>query len=477
LKTRRARAFFCGVFPFAIYSIAVAQPHPATTPTTAPVEILISSGRPLADAAEAVNQICGSRITYEDPPYENASSFDQASSGTPALPRTRVFDYRLNDRAGKQPFDLASALVSAYNACCPTTKFRAISESDSIINVIPVENMNKSGHLVKYEPLLDEKISYSADGKTFDDAAQDICNLIGKPKGMEIGINGMANAMRQANASQTFHDQPARQCLNQLVAEYDKQHDSPILWSFLRDPGGRFAALNFYSVNPPATDPGGLWLYLEADRPLATAARLLGSRCPFPIIYEDPTYQCDCAFFRDKNGKRIGLSGGAFLLQRPAGDPILQTILALTNPNDTIAGGSASARFVAQRISGAVYLRPSSISDEKNAWSPVEKTILENTVSLPAGNRPFATAAADICSQLSAAIHEPVTLGPLDDVGHLPPQVNLQATSASAAQCIVALITAAGGKLDCQLLYDQPNSRYTLEFCGKASDEFVPSNR
>jgi hypothetical protein len=461
-----------------VNAVAFALPPSATAPATTSVEILVSDGRPLSDEIEAVNQICGSRITYEEPPYENASSVEQESPGTPVVPRSRVLDYRLNYRASVDPMELASALVSAYNARCPTAKFRAIGASDSIINIVPVQNMNEAGRLVQCESLLDKKITYSADGKSFDDTAQDICNLIAKPKGMEIGVSGghfMANAMKQAKASQTFHDQPARECFNQLVAEYDKQHDAPISWSFLLDPAGHFAALNFYSVNAPASGSPGLWLYIEADRPVATAVRLLGSRCPFPIIYEDPRYQCDCAFFRDKNGRRTGLSGGAFSLRRPAGDPILDTIVALANPDDTIAGGSATARFSAQRVSGAVYFRPSSISNENNVWSTVKKTILENTVSMPAGSRTFAKACADICRQLSAKIREPVILGPLDSVGHLPPQVNLRATSASAADCIVALIMAAGGKLDCQLLYDQPNSRYTLEFYEKSAVELAPS--
>jgi hypothetical protein len=230
--------------------------------------------------------------------------------------------------------------------------------------------------------------------------AQALCASVAKKSGKEIAVTGETANFHSGSPTLGFKNDTILQCLDELIASYNQNAQIPISFWFAIDPDHHFAALNLYQLRAPrlSATTQSLYLTVENDRPLATAAAVLANETALPVVFEDALYQCDCAFFKDRAGERSALVGNLLDLRfdgELGGAKMLELTVDEFNRIDR------TAQFGVSEDSNGIYIFPTAVRDTGGKLDSVQHTILSQNVNLTVSNMPLSKLDSLICDQIS----------------------------------------------------------------------------
>ena len=216
--------------PIAVASIVLFASWPSGQPRAEPFEVAVDDPRPLARAIDAIEQRFGWTVTYEDPPYENASEIEDVTERVrrdgKSHPRVLVprggafhFSYAFNPESSSDPDELLGALLSRYEASGNPGFYRVFQE-DAAFHVVPRMIVDVRGVVAEVHSVLDAKISLQPGEKNL---AEVVAATAAATTAAGADAIGASNAAADISSSRR-----------------------PISWRLLYDPGMRKYVLNLH---------------------------------------------------------------------------------------------------------------------------------------------------------------------------------------------------------------------------------------
>lgn len=221
------------------------------------MRIRIESGRPLADAAEALEAEYGWQINYEDPqsfcPQEVSEFPDRlkpaATHATRVLiPKPVRFEptYRqpLNPpTAAERRATIARVLETARREIARNFTFL---EADGGIDLIPSGFFDENCKFVTRASILDARVYLPPGPRSFERALQEFTAALSKATGRRVGLGSVPpNFLNQTQLPLASMGGPARSVLRRLIETSRRK----LAWRLLVDPGTGMAILNLHFVD------------------------------------------------------------------------------------------------------------------------------------------------------------------------------------------------------------------------------------
>ena len=237
--------------PIAIASIVLLASWPSGQPREQ-FDVAVDDPRPLARAIDAIEQRFGWTVTYEDPPYENASEIEDVTERVrrdgKSHPRVLVprggafhFSYALNPESGSDPDELLGALLSRYEASGNPGFYRVFREG-AAFHVVPRMIVDARGVVTEVHSVLDARISLQPGEKNLAEVVAAIAAATTAAGGKELAVNGPNNLLLQTRVTVNARTQSARA----LLLQYIGSARLPISWRLLYDPGMKKYVLNLH---------------------------------------------------------------------------------------------------------------------------------------------------------------------------------------------------------------------------------------
>ncbi|MEN6533842.1 MAG: hypothetical protein ABFD89_09285 [Bryobacteraceae bacterium] len=239
------------------------------TPLTIDAEAVITSARPLDDAADMLEHKFGWVITYEDPVWSFAG--EVVDLVPVRKPGTRRF---LAPRPGQLPIgallstagerpdkgSLVSKIIQAHDDAGNPGSFKIVSDGD-FLHLIPTFAKGVGGGREAVSPLLDTPIHTPIDETTPSLAIRQIIDEVSRTRGIQIDIDmSWRSDQIVFGPLRTRVDatgQPARSLLLKILKEANR----PLTWRLLCEPSlpdhQGFCALTLRSMHVYLTDDSG----------------------------------------------------------------------------------------------------------------------------------------------------------------------------------------------------------------------------
>lgn len=171
-------------------SIAAAQTYTVEDP------------RPLWKCITLLESKYGWRVTYEDPPYENAADLVDIThpavkaaepSAMTFIPKTKTFSFRFYGPAGEEPDrrTVLDSMVGTYTQSGNIGSFRVLHQGD-LSHVIAAEWKKRDGKVEKRRSLFDTLISFPAQERSIGEALALILELAGNQAGTQIVLGNVS---------------------------------------------------------------------------------------------------------------------------------------------------------------------------------------------------------------------------------------------------------------------------------------------
>jgi hypothetical protein len=212
------------------------------------ISVSVNDPRPLANAAERLEQVLGVPINYEDAPYEHPADMTDVTSsvarnappnakGLVMIPRGGALNVSVS-AANKEA--AAWALVNAHAAAGYPGDYK-VESANGVLYIAPTLN-----------PKLSSNISFPFQERSAAEALNLIVGGCSKAGGVKIGI-GMAplNALLMDRVMIGASNEPARDVLARLFAGMSHAGGSMFSYHVYFDPGLRYYMLNIHGVQPP----------------------------------------------------------------------------------------------------------------------------------------------------------------------------------------------------------------------------------
>ena len=278
-RSRRSRAVLRLVGGAILWaSVAVAPPASASDPN-AFVPVKVVDPRPLAAAADQLQNRYGVVVHYEDPPYVYEGDLVPANLGltsgglsngggkgganpTVMIPAGTGLDMSLAYEPGESMLlDLPSilqGLVELHEDTDQPGRFK-VDQTGGESSLIPYQVRQGDGTLMPVTPVLDTPIVLGSGSGTALDALQQIVAEASKKSEQNIKLGMVPGTLlHQSTASLSGGNLPARDFLAQLVSALPH----PVAWRLLYDANHQAYYLNLMVVRPQTTsllifDPSG----------------------------------------------------------------------------------------------------------------------------------------------------------------------------------------------------------------------------
>ena len=215
--------------------------------------------RPLAKAADILEQHYGWVVTYEDPPFQ----FDQdIIDVTAAVRRTYARGQQsvLTPRGGRllvefdltgqttEPAGVIKQLLEAYERHPLPGHFVAVSTKE-VTHLVPTSIRNQAGNQVQLTSILDTQVELNAGDLTLANIIGDVLQQVSNRTGTKI-VLGTAppNLLLNTRIQQETFSGPARAALVSALGATDTR----LSWRMLYGPDAKMYALNLHQVPSPA---------------------------------------------------------------------------------------------------------------------------------------------------------------------------------------------------------------------------------
>lgn len=227
---------------------------------TAGAQTVISSERPVADAIEKLESLYGWAITYEDTPYVFDGDIEAPTlllrkvgeGPRDSPPRRRTFSFDLENvgrpaKGMRSPESSARAAILAmlksYSDSVGGAEMFALTESDGLFHVVPVQRRDKSGNLEKVVPILDSSVTLPAQQRIGTQLLREVCQALTQEIGERVYLG---QPFRRQTYVTPNPGETARSVLSRLLAE--QARPLPVSWRLNYQPGYGYV-LNIHAVD------------------------------------------------------------------------------------------------------------------------------------------------------------------------------------------------------------------------------------
>jgi hypothetical protein len=226
--------------------------------------IVVTSGRPVASAAEQLEALYGIPVTYEDPPYVHESEIRDVTSQVRRdgqadpkvfVPRGGTFSFvydassiGADDRSQKaaRASNTIIEVLRSYAALRNAEVFR-LAQENGLLHIVPTHFVNSSGQLEQMQPLLDTAISVPPKERDGASLVSEICQSLSTATHQTVIVGTGPWALFAADATTiTTSGESARSVLSRLLAEMPVA----LSWRLLYDPGLHWYVFNVHGVDP-----------------------------------------------------------------------------------------------------------------------------------------------------------------------------------------------------------------------------------
>jgi hypothetical protein len=397
-------------------------------------------------------------ITFEDAPYENPQVITELFPGGLRVPVPRGIEFRYSGEW--TPVKVIEALLRQYNqqfgdALFEVTKVEAGRES---FHVLPVDWKDAGGQRLKYYSPFLAPVSFSVRSEdSLRSALQRALDSTTSPYESKIDLDGpIPRRAMMVNAD--FTNKPVVGCIAEIMDNFRMSRGGDrVSWSLRRGPAvpalRKFAVL---SVHKPDLDPisGDVVINIEAEKPLATALRLLEKELNCTISYEDNEY----VFERDmiiRNGEPEMLSGEILLYSFTRKAEKEEIIRGL------VAGFKRYGEFEVARVSGnhfAVY--PVKAYDKNGKLRPVD-AFSRRRLKQSAGQKTMQETMVSITESLGRETGRPFALKDIPE-GLASTISNVQLPEGALMDSLTALLQSVDPQLSWHLLYSVKTKSFGL---------------
>ena len=238
----------------------------------------VDDPRPVAKAAEQLEMVYGTPITYEDTFYVNANEVVDVTSlvrrdhgvgdnvQRVMIPKGRRITFAYTLPPGVGPSGAATQAGPAANSPAPeaaaaienavnsytrarNVKMFAVIEWGSMLHVVPTRFVNESRSFQILRPLLDSNISVAPRQRTAGDLLEEICRSVSVVSGRTLLLGAPPGNLLHTYVTQLgATNEKARSVLDRLFDEMRPQISMPLSWQLFCDANFRVCALNIYMV-------------------------------------------------------------------------------------------------------------------------------------------------------------------------------------------------------------------------------------
>ena len=239
------------------------------------------------------------------------------------------------------------------------------------------------------------------------------------------------------------------------------------------------AAIHLFSMTNAQAQANRIDLFVDNPRPVAEAIKMLVSKYPVVVTYEDPRYRYhgdirdvtlevrrDMHLYDDPSEapKVLGLAGGAFSLSytgsHETGEPV-DWAATLRQIVDTHAVGDSGGRFGIERSGDIFHVVPTAIKNRDGLWVE-QASILDTVISIPGPEPNVGDMLDAICDALTEITGESVTLGPVPLSSILFHEGTYEANNERARDAVLRTLQSVSEYLTWQLFYDPGREFYAL---------------
>lgn len=243
---------------------------------------VITSGRPLSEAARLLEGIYAKPVTYEDPllMWRGDIGWSSSGAGVNLHPKDRSFSLPVEFGEQKPPtLDLAlvERILDAYHTQTDGPRFRVISSRWGL-HIVPSQARNISGQWISIKPLLDSRINIEVESRTPYAHFAALCDAVTDSAGIEIKAaapwldqnfapNGLIpprigtltdEEKKQISFTWGVKGKIARDALISLI----ELSATTLTWDLRcsTEPSDRYCRLNLGPIQLPIANPYGLQL-------------------------------------------------------------------------------------------------------------------------------------------------------------------------------------------------------------------------
>ena len=234
--------------PAAVASIVLLASWPSGHARGEQFEVTVDDPRPLARAIDAIEQRFGWTVTYEDPPYENASEIEDVTTRVrrdgkthPRVLGPRGGAFHFSYARGSDAEGLLGALLERYEASGNPGFYRVFQEG-AAFHVVPRKIVDDRGVDTEVESVLEARIRLQPGEKTLAEVVAAIAAATTVAGGKRIEGHGPNNLLLQTRVVVDARTQSARAMLLQYIGSARL----PMSWRLLYDPGMRKYVLNLH---------------------------------------------------------------------------------------------------------------------------------------------------------------------------------------------------------------------------------------
>jgi hypothetical protein len=238
-------------------------------------KVTVRGPRPVADAVRKLEKRYGWPITYEDPPWvykgdtkvvtpRTPKDGKRAGEGAPRIapPRGGAFTFVMGDAdltfimgdvarpwRGRRSFepvarDAILAMLKSYSRSIGGAEIFALTESDDMFHVVPVQRRDASGKMERIVPLLDTPVSIPGKPNTLSALLNAIFRSLTESTGTRVGV-----PMAPPHTPIYISAEPgesARSVLSRAIAEQKRL--GPLSWALFYTSNWGYM-LNFHTVD------------------------------------------------------------------------------------------------------------------------------------------------------------------------------------------------------------------------------------
>ncbi len=237
--------------------------------TASAEKITVTDGRPVDRAIQKLEAAYGWPITYEDTPrvYEgdledatsrvrrDGKSADEPGVSRILLPREQTFSFSFDPPQGRKLSGRAPAeqtraailaMLDSYASSVGGVRFFALTESNGMFHVVPVQRKDASGKLENIVPLFDAPVEIAPKGRSGSQLVTEICRALASRAGYPVGLGtGGANLLGNSRTSiGSKRGESARSVMSRFFAEVEASGPltrAPFSWHAYYEPDWGYA--------------------------------------------------------------------------------------------------------------------------------------------------------------------------------------------------------------------------------------------
>lgn len=460
----KRRSYKCGklkpISTAAIFVISLFLNSGLLAENTGSISLVVVSGRALNNSLIILEKSLGCLITCEEAPRRSPQEITELFLGGPRVLVSRKIEFKY--KAASPPQMVIESLLNQYNQQYGDASYTVVKAfgDENIFNVFPVDWKDADGCMVKHKSAFATPISISV--KPEDSLSSffvRVFDSISSPYEPRISLSGPMprNPMGLSN---DFTAKPALFCMNEVMDTFRNLPGMPSMsWSLRRGPRlGNLYSFAFFAMRKVDIDPpaGDFFISIEAEKPLATAVRILEKALSCIISYEDHEYVFERDMFLNKAKEPQMLSGDILRFAFKQNDDKEKII------HQMLAGFRRYGVFDVARVSEdhfAVY--PTLSYDQKGELKPVN-ALSKKALSLSINNKTLPEALAVYARTLEQETSKRVTLAE-------PPKslaeglVSFTTTQEPVMKSLTGLLQSVDRQISWQIKYGVKSKEYSID--------------